>query len=117
MIRLTTKSKIIILKDAIKHLKRRNCCGMCTAIGLAFNKYNDNVIVNALDIYYNYPDFTHDNYIKFYRFNKTVKIYARGSYWDSYGKVISLIRRIIFLRYLILKLRIQQFKRWYTILH
>ena len=38
MIRLTTKSKIIILKNAIKHLKRRNCCGMYTAIGFSFKK-------------------------------------------------------------------------------
>lgn len=81
MIRLTTKSKIQILKDAIKHLKRRNCDGMCTAIGFGFRKYNNNVLTNAVDIYDNYPNFTHTDYMRFYRFNKTVKLHANCSFW------------------------------------
>lgn len=117
MVRLTTKSKIAILKDAIKHLKRRNCNGMCIAIFLALRNYDNNIVKLASSLHYNYPDFTHNNYMNFYRFNKIVKLHADCEYWDrcDYSKT-SIIRRIIFLRYLILKLRIQQFKQWYTTL-
>ena len=114
MKQLTIQDKIQILKYAIKYLKRRTCYGMCASIALSIRDYNKNCIMTYADVYDNYPDFTHDNYIKFYRFNKTVKLHANCSYWDNYNrKITSIMRRIIFLRYLILKLRIQQFKQWY----
>lgn len=114
---LTIQTKIKILNHAIKYLKRRNCYGMCTAIDSGFQRYDIDIVL-ILNLHNYYPDFTHDNYMKFYSFNKTVKAHANCSYWDSYNrKIIPIMRRVIFLRYLILKLRIQQFKQWYTILH
>ena len=114
---LTIQDKIQVLKGAIKYLKRRTCHGMCAAIALGFRDYDKNILRSYTDVYDYYPDFTHDNYMKFYKFNKIVKLHANCSYWDNYNrKITSIIRRIIFLRYLILKLRIQQLKQWYTTL-
>ena len=110
MKQLTIQDKIQILKDAIKYLKEYKCTGMCIAIYKHLNNYTFHIVsLSTLDYYY--PDFTHDNYLKFYRFNKTVKRYKDCAYWDDFYNVFGINRRIIFLRYLILKLRIQQFKQ------
>lgn len=114
---LTIQDKIQILKDAIKHLKEYKYVGMCIALSIHIKKYTNNTIVpySTLDFYY--PDFTHDNYVKFYRFNKSVKECENSAFWDDFLGGFGVKRRIIFLRYLILKLRIKQFKQWYTTLH
>lgn len=114
---LTIQDKIQILKNAIKHLKECQCVGMCIAISTCMREYTSNIIIPHSTLDYYYPDFTQDSYIKFYRFNKTVKQCKGYVYWDAYDGGSSMKRRIIFLRYLILKLRIQQFKQWYTTLH
>lgn len=113
---LTIQDKIQILKDSIKHLKECRCVGMCIAIATQLRNYTSHIIVPHSTLDYYYPDFTHDNYIKFYRFNKFVKKYKDCVYWDTYDGESGRKRRIIFLRYLILKLRIQQFKQWYMTL-
>ena len=114
---LSIQDKIQILKDAIKYLKEYECVGMCPALSRSINNYTHCIIIPYSTLDYHYPDFTHDNYMKFYRFNKTVKQCKNCVYWDDYNGESGRQRRIIFLRYLILKLRIQQFKRWYTISH
>lgn len=107
---LTIQDKIQVLKDTIKDLKKYKCTGMCTAISKHLKNYTSHILLlSTLDYYY--PDFTHDNYLKFYRFNKTVKRYKDCAYWDDFYNVFGINRRIIFLRYLILKLRMQQFKQ------
>lgn len=70
---LTIQDKIQILKNAIKHLKECNCVGMCIAISTHIKNYTSHIIVPHSTLDYYYPNFTQDNYIKFYRFNKTVK--------------------------------------------
>lgn len=113
---LTIQNKIQILKDAIKYLKEYRCVGMCAALSRSINNYTHPIIIPYSTLDYHYPDFTHDYYMKFYRFNKSVKQCEPREFWDNMD-VFGMKRRIIFLRYLILKLRIQQFKRWCTILH
>lgn len=117
MKKLTIQDKIQILKDAIKHLKKCKCIGMCIALSIHIKKYTNRIVVPISTLDYYYPDFTHDNYIKFYRFNKSVKQYENSVFWDDFLGGFGIRRRIIFLRYLILKLRIQQFKQWYMTLH
>ncbi len=113
---LTIKDKIQILKDGIKYLKNHTCVGMCAALSRSINKYPHRMIIPYSTLDYYYPDFTHNNYLKFYRYNKSVKQCENGRFWDDCYSIFGMKRRIIFLRYLILKLRIQQFKQWYTTL-
>ena len=116
MKKLTIQDKIQILKDAIKYLKEYKCVGMCCTLSILIKKYTNKIVVPHSTLDYYYPDFTHDRYLKFYRFNKYVKQYKHSPFWDNID-VFGTKRRIIFLRYLILKLRIQQLKQWYTTLH
>lgn len=111
MKQLTIQDKIQILKDAIKYIKEYKCVGMCCALSIHIKNYTNRIIVPHSTLDYYYPDFTHDNYLKFYRFNKSVKEYENSTFWDDFSGGSGVKRRIIFLRYLILKLRIQQFKQ------
>ena len=116
MKQLTIQDKIQILKDAIKYIKEYKCVGMCCALSIHIKNYTNCIIVPHSTLNNYYPDFTHDNYLKFYRWNIFVKRYKNSAFWDDFDKGFGVKRRIIFLRYLILKLRIQQFKQWYTTL-
>lgn len=113
---LTIQDKIQILKDAIKYIKKYMCVGMCAALSRSINNYTHRIIIPYSTLDYYYPDFTHYNYLKFYRYNKSVKQCENDTFWDDCYGIFGLKRRIIFLRYLILKLRIQQFKLWYMTL-
>lgn len=114
---LTIQDKIQILKNAIKYIKECEWVGMCRALSIHIKNYTNCIIVPHSTLDYYYPDFTHDNYLKFYRWNKSVKLYENCAFWDDFTRDSGVKRRIIFLRHLILKLRIQQFKQWYMTLH
>ena len=108
---LSIQDKIQILKGAIEYLKKYEYVGMCPSLTRSMHHYTHRIIIPYSTLDYHYPDFTKDNYMKFYRFNKTVKQCKDCIYWDNHISKSGKTRRIIFLRYLILKLRIQQFKQ------
>lgn len=118
VMKVTLKEKIHILKLAIINLRTKKSIGMCTAIiDSMYIYWKTSNIPHISNIEEIYSDFTHNNYIKFYKFLKVPKYYNKNTFWDKYDNYYACKRRIIFLRYLILKLRIQQFKQWYTTLH
>lgn len=77
---LTIQNKIQILKGAIKHLKEYKYLGMCNAIVKNIKNYIPHTIIPHSTLDYYYSDFTHDNYLKFYRFNRSVKQYKHSAF-------------------------------------